>query len=178
MNLDSVYNQEDQISSLWDLKINTLDGSFDKLKFKVQDVSFPFPQINVKRKFSGETAFEDFTEVDAVTLTLRESPDFSSYTFFKKWMDIFYDEEKRVFNTFTDYKTYKQYLYGMTITFYEGSLLTTSLPLLEDKFAKPSFIASCIACKPIGISALSLSYDGGPLIYSLSIQPETVKLTK
>ena len=172
--LDSAYKYEDQLANQWDLNL-LKSGTFDKLKFKVIDVSFPFPKFEIARKYSGETHFKAVEEVTELTVTLRESPDFSTYTFFKDWCDSFYDSNNRVYKVFNSKSDYYSQLYDFEIAFYRSAPVAIPVPYVDVNLSYPSFSLYAYYCKPVGVETLSLDYDGKPLSFSVTMQPEYIR---
>jgi len=162
--IDSVYRYEDQLASNWDLQIDSPEGAvLSKIKYKVISTSIPFQKFQVERKKSGETIFKGVEEADTFTITLRESPDFTSFLFFQTWMDLFYDRIKRVFRVFPSEALYWLSLYNVQITFYRDNFI-------------PSGVCLATFCKPVGIETLSLDYSGNPLVFTVTLQPERIVL--
>lgn len=172
--LDSAYKYEDQLANQWDLNL-LKSGTFDKIKFKVTDVSFPFTKFDVARKYSGETHFKSVEEVPELTITLRESPDFSTYTFFKNWRNSFYDPDERVYKVFNSKSDYYSQLYDFEIAFYKSAPIAIPLPYVDINLAKQSFSLYAYYCKPVGLDILTLDYDGKPLTFSITMQPEYIR---
>jgi len=175
--IESAYKYEDQLSSQWDLKIHSLDGKADKIKFKVQSTSIPFSSFDVERKKSGELAFKGYKEIDNFSVTLRESSDFSTFKFFQDWQDKFYNRDTRTFNTFYSKADYYKSLYNIEITFYVGMVIAIGIPYIDVDTMRPSYSFFGSNCKPIAIENLSLDYSGsGPLVFSVSFACEKTKL--
>jgi hypothetical protein len=192
--IESTYKYDDQLGSQWDLKIHSLTGEETKLKFKVQTTNLPLPSLVVERKKSGETVYKSYNEVDDFSVTLRESPDFSTYKFFQSWQDLFYDRSKRVFKNFTNLASYQKSLYNVEVTFYKGTLIafpdsTAIIPsevysLLNAKFdissktefTIPTYSFYATNCKPINIDTVSLDYTGQPLLFTVHFKAEQINI--
>lgn len=183
--LDEAFNCEDQLGPMWDF--NIIPGAdspknIEKMKFKVQDVTLPTYKLVAERKLSGEVMWKGIEDLTELTITIRESPDFSTFRFFRDWMDKFYDYDNRVFKTkeSTD-------LYDIQIKFYmSGKVEDTSEynyasyylldknavvinPVIDDFTQRFIFYN----CRILGIDTISLSYTGEPLTYSITILPES-----
>lgn len=192
--LDSAYRQEVQLANQWHFAID--DFNADKLVFRVQDVSIPFYKLELETKPTGEKMIKKFVDIEEVTLTIRESNDFSTFKYFQKWSDQFYDRQKRVFKKPVIGQTggleglFTTALNTMTrnctLTFFKSNPLAASIPYastisatvginLDSLFEKPAQRIQLINCKIVGIENLSLDYEGNALVYSITLNPEEIK---
>lgn len=189
--LDEAFKYEDQLGPLWDVQIlgnSTAPDNITKIKFKVQDASIPFHKLVAERKFSGHTFWKGIEDLDSLQITLRESPDFSTFKFFNSWQNKVYDYKKRVFNV---QKNETDVLYDICITFYNGTQADTveewknaDSIIRSDRghlnftrtLNKPTYKFMFYNCKILGLDTLSLNYDGNPLLYTVNLLPETYDL--
>jgi hypothetical protein len=173
--IDSLFKYDDQLASEWDLQIVSGNTSVSlQIPYKVVSTSLPFQNFKIERKPSGETVIKGIEEPEAFSITLRESPDFSIYKFFQGWMDRFYNRKTRTFNTFASIAEYNSYLYTVQLTFYHGAAFTTGISYFSKNTDITSIGYNCLNCKPIGLEALSLDYNGAPLQFVVNLLPEKI----
>ena len=98
--IEDVYQYEDQISTLWDLKIIPPKGfgiDSEKLQYKIQDCNIPFLNLKAERMYDYNIMWTGIEDLQNLSFTIRESNDFSSLMFFETLIDKIYDYKNRVF---------------------------------------------------------------------------------
>lgn len=177
------YQDDNQLASWWDLNILVQPG-WEKLKTQIESVNIPFQKFDIERKVSGEVIINGIEHPAEVTITFRETTSFSVYKFFDNWIDKFYDKSKKVFRMFNSDYDYNASLLDMKLTYYKGPLFNVGVAVagidvlgaLGFDPMTPTYSFYMSACKPVGIQDLSASYDGGPLMFSVTLIAETIRL--
>ncbi len=190
--LESAYNTDNQLANQWEISEDNM-VAVPSFKYRVESVNMPFYKLEVETKPSGEKVWKSLTEISEITMTLRESPDFSIYTYFHDWFGKFYDLENRVFKKQETYTgggafSFDQYINhkNFTLKFYQLSPFPLSVPLAGTYGELLNLGSSALEsagitaekstmefhlknCKILGIDNLSLSYEGNPLQFSISM---------
>lgn len=173
--LDAAYRNEDQLGVLWDFEVKSPNPFVEKLKYKIIDASIPFFKFTTERKFSGETVIKEIEEPAEFSITIRESSDISTYTFFEKWMDLFYDSDARVFRKFASRQNYESCKYDCDLVMYKPPILAVGLPYVDVDFSKPNAVFHAYKCLPVGIDPVSFNYSGEPIQYTVTLLAEKIK---
>lgn len=170
------YEEDNQLTSWWELNINT-KSSWGLLKKRVESVDLSFLKLETERKKSGETVYVGVEYCEPITLVIRESISFSTYDFFDQWFDKFYDKKNKVFRTFRNEIDYDNELLDITLTYYKGPLLNLAMSIANIDIGvdqmKPSMAFRMLSCKIIGLSDINATYDSGEALkYTITILPE------
>jgi hypothetical protein len=94
-----------QLASLWDF---TISGANDDtpwsqtMTFEVEDMTLPFPKLTMEKLVNGENYYSGIEFPNEVSITLRETVNFTCLSYFQNWFDLVYDLNKRVFISHTD----------------------------------------------------------------------------
>lgn len=186
--IDEAYKVEYQLSNQWDLVFPDPAFSSKNLHLKIVDASIPFYKLEVESKLTGEKFYKSLADLGTISLTVRESIDFNTHTYFQDWFNNVYDLSKRVFKkvpdeyyTFRDLKVvfYRPLLTALDTAFTIGAPLFQSFTTPSINPVRPSFEISLKRCRVLGVSDLSLSYSSGdPLTYSIELQPEEITYEK
>ena len=89
-----------QLSSMWDFSISGAadDAPWSKIMtFEVEDVSLPFPRLVTEKLANGENYYSGIEFPNEVSVTLRETIDFTSLSYFQEWFNTVYDLDNRIF---------------------------------------------------------------------------------
>jgi len=189
--LDDAFKYEDQLQSCWDFSIVD-KTSFSHLKFKVQDTNIPMYKFTVERKITGELLYKALEDLDSLTITFRESSDFSTFDYFNNWYNFIYDFKQRCFKTMSNditdslrnfkvtlYQRYNAEDWNEYTTPMDYSSSVNNINAKQAFKTKPdekelhSF--NLHNCRIIGLDTVSLDYNSGaPLTYTVNILPETI----
>jgi len=193
--LDDAFYYADQLTSRWELIILDNEYSQNNFKTRVQDVSIPMYKLNAERKITGHTMYKTLEDLGEITLTMRETPSFLIYNYFKDWFNVVYDLENRCFRVITNTSdafrevrlVFKQGLIaneiGSAYTNYAKSTANIFKDLSIESFDKSTnnkeekdgTYFTLHNCKIIGLDALSVDYASGtPLTFSVTILPEAM----
>jgi hypothetical protein len=96
-----------QLASMWDFSISGAadDAPWSKIMtFEVEDVSLPFPRLTTEKLANGENYYSGIEFPNEVSITLRETIDFTSLSYFQEWFDEVYDLDDRVFLSYAGAK--------------------------------------------------------------------------
>lgn len=74
------------------------------MTFEVEDVSLPFPRLIIEKLANGENYYSGIEFPNEVSVTLRETIDFTSLSYFQDWFDMVYDLDDRLFISYADAK--------------------------------------------------------------------------
>lgn len=86
-----------QKNNLWDFRIQKNDESEWPFVAKVKAASLPFISLTTETRNTGEKHYTGFTPIETLSITIYESTEFSTYSYFKEWMDQVFDERLGTF---------------------------------------------------------------------------------
>lgn len=180
--IDSIYKIEPQLGNQWDISFDSLRDSKYDMIYKVQDVSLPFYKLETETKYTGEKVYKSLVEPSEISITLREDNNFNTFQFFNNWFGSIYDLTNRVFKTQDNLQSN---LLDATLRFYKLNPIALNIPLTGTfsfipgfDIEKPSYGFKLLSCKIQGVEPLSLSYEGNPLMFSVSMVAEEIHFVK
>ena len=127
------------------------------IEFKVKSTTLPFEKLISKTLSSGQKVWEGWEGIETFTVEFYETATFSTYRYFTRWIDRFYDKTRRVFRLVNplDFDAFRT----CSISFYQGAGIV-EVPLYNFVFSN---------VKVTEIAELNLSYESGdPLVYSVT----------
>lgn len=90
-------NSNHQLANLWEFYISKKQGEEWPLVARVISTSLPFINLAFETRNTGEKAYTGFTPIESFSITFYENRDFSTYQYFKDWMNSVFDENQGTF---------------------------------------------------------------------------------
>lgn len=188
--IEDVFQYEDQLGALWEVSIIPKKSSNNDpkiLTFKTQEITIPFFRFKVERQLSGLIPWMGVEDLNELSITLRESVDFSTIKFFEELKSKIYDYEKRHFIV---QENENDYLVDVEASFFKPGNIENSnewkyaYNWIRDEtwksqtiYNEPSIKIIYKNCKFVGFDNLNLSYASGePIVYSVTLMPETYEI--
>jgi len=188
--IEDVFKYEDQNGAFWEGKIipkKPLNNDSKKLTFKTQEITLPFFKLKTERQMSGLIPWLGVEDLNELSITLRESDDFSTIKFFEELKSKIYDYEKRCFKV---QKNEEDCLVDIEVLFFKGGNIKDSVEWrnanlwirnqtwsVQTIIDKPSIKITYKNCKLLGLDPLSLDYSGtNPITYVVNLMPESYKI--
>lgn len=188
--IEDVFQYEDQLGALWEVRIipkksSNVDSKI--LTFKTQEMTIPFFRFKVERQLSGLIPWMGVEDLNELSITLRESVDFSTIKFFEELKSKIYDYKER---RFLVQKNENDYLVDIEASFFKPGSIEQSIEWrnadlwvknqtwqTQTIYDEPSIKIIYKNCKLIGFDNLNLSYTGGEaIVYSVTLMPETYEI--
>jgi hypothetical protein len=86
-----------QLNNLWSFSIEKNDEAEWPLFATIVSTSLPLLKLGTETRNTGEKHYIEFSPTDTFSITVRERTDFSTYNYFKEWMDSVFDQDQGVF---------------------------------------------------------------------------------
>jgi len=93
----SFENSNHQLANLWDFFISKKENEDWPLIARVQNTTLPFINLTTETRNTGEKAYTGFEPIGEFSMTFYENRDFSTFQYFKDWMNDVFDETQGTF---------------------------------------------------------------------------------